>query len=174
MTTALSPTFSHAALAATPPPTLPAQAPRSCLSFRLGAEEYGIELLAVQEIRRLSEPTRLAGAPAHVRGVIELRGLMVPLVDLRLKLGLPARDDEATVVIIVNLERGVVGMVVDAVNEVVELRPGQLRPAPALGAGGADFIEGLAPLADAQGERLLIVADVERLVGRLAATRLLS
>lgn len=174
MTSATSPSSSLALSAASPPPRLLAQAPRSCLGFRLGAEEYGIELLAVQEIRRLSEPTRLAGAPTHVRGVIELRGLIVPLVDLRLKLGLPARDDEATVVIIVNLESGVVGMVVDAVNEVIELRAGQLRPAPALRAGGADFIEGLAPLADAQGERLLIVADVERLVGRLAAAPLLS
>jgi len=144
-------------------------APRSCLSFRLGAEEYGIDILAVQEIRSFTEPTRMAGAPDFIRGVIDLRGVIVPVVDLRRKFGLGhARDDGSTVVIVLNVLQRVVGIVVDAVSEVIDLQPNQLRAAPSFNTlVDTDFIVGLAslPSTAAERERLLIVADIERLMG---------
>ena len=131
------------------------------LTFRLGAEQYGIEILKVQEIRSWETPTRIANAPRHVKGVIDLRGSVVPIIDLRLKLGMEARYDGATVVIILNLGRRVVGIVVDAVSDVMALSAQEVRPAPELGtASGARFIVGLAPTAD----QMLILADVEQLV----------
>ncbi len=163
---ALSPS-SHAAL---PPHTAP---PTSCLSFRLGQEEYGIDLLKVQEIRSFTEPTRMAGAPCYVRGIIDLRGTIVPILDLRRKFGLARQtDDGDTVVIMLSVLRRVVGIVVDAVNEVVDIAPGQLRPAPSFNAMvDADYILGMLPLSPPIGrdaaapERLLIVTDIERLMG---------
>lgn len=144
-----------------------ATAPRGTLSFRLGAEAYAIDILKVQEIRSYAEPTRMAGAPPFVRGVIDLRGVIVPVIDLRLRFGLPdARTDGSTVVIVLNLAQRVVGIVVDAVNEVIDLRPEQLRAAPGFAGGlDTDFIQGLASLPADTGERLLIVIDIERLIG---------
>lgn len=149
------------------PSTRSATPPRGTLSFRLGAEAYAIDILKVQEIRSYSEPTRMAGAPSFVRGVIDLRGVIVPVIDLRLRFGLPdARTDGSTVVIVLNLAQRVVGIVVDAVNEVVDLRPEQLRAAPGFAGGlDTDFIDGLASVPTEAGERLLIVVDIERLVG---------
>ncbi len=163
---ALNPS-AHAAL---PPRTAP---PTSCLSFRLGEEEYGIDLLKVQEIRSFTEPTRMAGTPSYVRGIIDLRGTIVPILDLRRKFGLPqAPDDGSTVVIMLSVLHRVVGSVVDAVNEVVDIAPDQLRPTPAFNAlVDADYILGLLPLPRPLGqepdapERLLIVTDIERLMG---------
>ena len=132
------------------------------LSFRLGAEEYGIEILKVREIRNYEHVTRIANTPDFIKGVIDLRGVIVPIVDLRLKFGLSeARYDPFTVVIILNLERRVVGIVVDSVSDVVELPPGEIRPAPEF-AGSLDvkFIRGLAPV----GDRMILVADIERLM----------
>src|SRR5689334_456576 len=115
------------------------------LTFRLGAEQYGIDILKVQEIRSWETPTRIASAPRHVKGVIDLRGDIVPIVDLRLKLGLDTvRYDASTVVIILNLARRIVGIVVDSVSDVVALSRSEIRPAPELGtASGARFIVGL-------------------------------
>lgn len=143
-----------------------AAAPRGYLSFRLGLEEYGIDILKVQEIRCCVAPTRMAGAPDYIRGVIDLRGVIVPLVDLRLRFGLPeARDDGSTVVIVLNVGRRVIGIVVDAVSEVIELSPEQLRPTPEFAANlDTDFIVGLATVPGDAGERLLIVTDIERLM----------
>lgn len=140
--------------------------PRGYLSFRLGREEYGIDILKVQEIRSFSEPTRMAGSPDFIRGVIDLRGVIVPVVDLRLRFGLAeARDDGSTVVIVLNVAQRVIGIVVDAVSEVIELQPGQLRAAPEFAANlDTDFIDGLASIPGADGERLLIVTDIERLL----------
>lgn len=158
---------------ASEPTSASAAAPRSCLSFRLGEQAYGIDLLKVQEIRNFTEPTRMAGAPPSVRGVIDLRGTVVPIVDLRVQFGLPeAPVDGNTVVIMLNLMHRVVGIVVDAVNEVIDIAPGQLRPAPVFSAlVNADHIVGLLPLpGSAQAEpsapeQLLIVTDIERLMG---------
>ena len=135
---------------------------REFLTFRLGAEEYGIEILKVQEIRGWAVPTAIAGTPEFIKGVINLRGTIVPIVDLRLKFGLEkANYDEFTVVIILSVARRVVGIVVDAVSDVVTLAPQEIRPAPEFGAAvDARFITGLGTL----GERMLVLADIERLM----------
>jgi purine-binding chemotaxis protein CheW len=135
---------------------------REFLTFRLGAEEYAIEILKVQEIRGWEVPTAIAGTPEFIKGVINLRGTIVPIVDLRLKFGLEKVSyDEFTVVIILSVARRVVGIVVDSVSDVVTLAPQQIRPSPEFGAAvEARFITGLGTL----GERMLVLADIERLM----------
>ena len=106
------------------------------LSFRLGTEEYGISILKVQEIRGYDAVTRIANAPAFLKGVINLRGQIVPIVDMRIKFALgQAEYDAFTVVIILNIGRQVIGMVVDSVSDVITLAPEQVRPAPSIGGG---------------------------------------
>ncbi len=131
------------------------------LSFRLGAEEYAIDILQVREIRACEPVTRLANAPEYFKGVINLRGAIVPIVDLRLKFGHAAGFDAATVMIILNIAERLMGIVVDAVSDVVALLPGEVRPAPHVG-GAIDtgFIRGIAPIDG----RMLIVVDIARLM----------
>ena len=101
------------------------------LSFKLASEEYGIDILRVQEIRSYEAPTRIANAPAFVKGVINLRGVIVPIIDMRLKFNLgEVNYDGFTVVIVLNIGRQVVGIVVDSVSDVITLTPEQLRPVP--------------------------------------------
>jgi purine-binding chemotaxis protein CheW len=135
---------------------------REFLSFRLGAEEYGIDILKVQEIRGWESPTAIANTPEFIKGVINLRGIIVPIVDLRIKFRLGAASyDALTVVIILSVAKRVVGIVVDAVSDVITLAPQQIRPAPEFGAAvDARFITGLGTV----GERMLILADIERLI----------
>ena len=135
---------------------------REFLSFRLGAEEYGIEILKVQEIRGWEQPTAIANTPAFIKGVINLRGIIVPIVDLRLKFNLgEAKYDEFTVVIILSVANRVVGAVVDAVSDVLSLSPAQIRPAPEFSASlETQFITGLGTI----DERMLILLDIERLM----------
>jgi purine-binding chemotaxis protein CheW len=141
-----------------------------CLTFRLGAEEYGIDILKVQEIRGYDTVTRIANAPAFIKGVINLRGVIVPIVDLRVKFELgEARYDAFTVVIILNVADRVVGAVVDSVSDVLELAPEQIRPAPEFNALlDAGYITGLGSVKaageDKAEERLLILIDIERLL----------
>lgn len=131
------------------------------LSFRLGAEEYAIDILQVREIRAHEPVTRIANLPEFIRGVINLRGNIVPIVDLRLKFGQAAGYDAFTVVIILNIAERLMGIVVDAVSDVVALLPEQIRPAPDMaGVLESGFIRGLAPLDG----RMLIVADIARLM----------
>jgi purine-binding chemotaxis protein CheW len=136
--------------------------PREYLTFRLGEEEYGIDILKVQEIRGYEQPTRIANAPSFIKGVVNLRGVIVPIVDLRLKFNLGSAEyNDFTVVIILNLGARVVGIVVDSVSDVMELAPEQIRPAPEVGAAvEADFITGLGTLND----RMLILIEIERLM----------
>ena len=131
------------------------------LSFRLGKEEYGISILKVQEIRGYEAPTRLANAPAFLKGVINLRGRIVPVVDMRIKFGFanPAYDG-LTVVIILNIGQHVIGMVVDSVSEVVSLSADQIRPAPSMGSLDAGYLRGLGTV----GERMLILLDIDALM----------
>lgn len=135
---------------------------REFLSFRLGAEEYGIEILKVQEIRGWEPPTAIANTPAFIKGVINLRGIIVPIVDLRLKFNLgEAKYDEFTVVIILSVANRVVGAVVDAVSDVLTLAPGQIRPAPEFSAAlETQFVTGLGTI----DERMLILLDIEKLM----------
>ncbi|WP_298211205.1 chemotaxis protein CheW [Acidovorax sp.] len=136
------------------------------LTFRLGAEEYGIDILRVQEIRSYEPPTRLANSPDFIRGVINLRGTIVPILDLRVKLQCPeANYTDFTVVIILDIGSAVIGAVVDAVADVVTLMPDVIKPAPQFERQGhvdPAFIVGIASL----GDRMLIMMDIEALLGR--------
>ena len=108
---------------------------REYLSFKLGAEEYGIDILKVQEIRGYEPPTRIANAPEFIKGVVNLRGVIVPIVDMRVRFGLDeVKYDSFTVVIILNIAGRTIGMVVDSVSDVVELAHDQIRPLPAFNA----------------------------------------
>jgi purine-binding chemotaxis protein CheW len=139
-----------------------AERPREYLTFRLGEEEYGIDILKVQEIRGYEQPTRIANAPSFIKGVVNLRGVIVPIVDMRLKFGLGSAEyNDFTVVIILNLGARVVGMVVDSVSDVLELEGDHLKAAPEFnGAIDATFITGLGTLND----RMLILIEIERLM----------
>lgn len=132
------------------------------LTFTLGSEEYAIDILKVQEIRGYDSVTTIANAPAFIKGVINLRGTIVPIVDLRIKFGLGQVEyTPFTVVIILNVAERVVGVVVDSVSDVMALAPEQVRPAPDFSAQvGAAFILGLGTVE----ERMLILVDIEKLI----------
>ena len=135
---------------------------REFLAFKLGGEDYGIDILRVQEIRSYEKPTRIAGTPECVKGVINLRGVIVPIVDLRIKLRMDSvHYDAFTVVIVLNIGRRVMGVVVDAVSDVITLQGEQLRPPPPFSAGLAgDHLLALA----AVDERMLILVDIDKLM----------
>lgn len=132
------------------------------LTLRLGSEEYAIEILRVQEIRSYEEPTRMVNAPPFIKGVVNLRGVIVPIVDLRLKLNIDnVGYNEFTVVIVLNVRGTVIGAVVDAVSDVVTLTSQHIKAAPQFdNAIDARFITGLANI----GERMLIVMNMEALL----------
>jgi purine-binding chemotaxis protein CheW len=133
------------------------------LTFRLGTEEYGIDILRVQEIRSYEQPTRIANAPHFLKGVVNLRGVIVPIVDLRLKLGCDSAEYNGfTVVIVLNVKGRVVGAVVDSVSDVMELSADSIKPAPEVSATTVDttYITGIANV----GERMLILMDIESLM----------
>jgi purine-binding chemotaxis protein CheW len=132
------------------------------LAFTLGREEYGIDILKVQEIRGYESVTRIANAPDFIKGVVNLRGIIVPIVDMRIKfnLGEPTYD-QFTVVIILTIANRVVGMVVDSVSDVTTLLPDQIKPAPELGTAlDTDYLIGLGTL----DERMLILVDIDKLM----------
>ena len=132
------------------------------LSFTLGKEEYGIDILKVQEIRSYEEPTTIANAPEFIRGVVNLRGIIVPIVDMRIKFKLDeVQYNELTVVIVLNVAGRVVGMVVDGVSDVIQLAAEQIRPAPDFSSSfDVKYITGLGTVDD----RMLILVDIERLM----------
>ena len=135
---------------------------REFLAFTLGREEYGIDILKVQEIRGYEAVTRIANAPEFVKGVVNLRGIIVPIVDMRIKfnLGEPTYD-QFTVVIILNIGGRVVGMVVDSVSDVITLSLEQVKPAPEMGTAlNTDYLIGLGTL----DERMLILVDIDKLM----------
>jgi purine-binding chemotaxis protein CheW len=134
------------------------------LVFTLGDEEYGIDILKVQEIRGYDADTvtRIANVPSFIKGVTNLRGIIVPIVDLRIKFNLNRVEyNEQTVVIILNLDRRVVGIVVDGVSDVLMLNAGQIRPAPEFGATlSTEYLTGLGTV----DERMLILVDIEKMM----------
>ncbi|MFN4003868.1 MAG: chemotaxis protein CheW [Hylemonella sp.] len=140
----------------------PVTGPREYLTFRLDQEEYGIDILKVQEIRGYEKPTRIAHAPAFIKGVINLRGTIVPIVDMRLKFNCARAEYNAfTVVIILNLRARVVGIVVDSVSDVMELAPENVRAAPDIDSAiDSSAVLGLGSV----GERMLILLDIEKLM----------
>ena len=155
-------------LAATSQPADAAGEAGEYLTFRLGAEEYGIDILCVQEIRSYEAPTRIANAPSLIKGVIDLRGTIVPIVDLRLKFGFEdARYDSFTVVIILNIGQRVLGVVVDSVSDVVQLALEHVRPVPEFSQMvDASFLRGIGSITGRQGlpDRMLVLIEIERLI----------
>ena len=139
-----------------------ASSAREYLTFRLDQEEYGIDILKVQEIRGYEPPTRIANAPEFIKGVVNLRGTIVPIVDMRIKFNCTQADyNTFTVVIILNLRQRVVGIVVDSVSDVKELASGSVRAAPDIeSAIDNSCILGLGSV----GERMLILLDIEKLM----------
>ena len=135
---------------------------RELLTFTLGSEEYGIDILKVQEIRGYEAVTTIAHAPEFIKGVINLRGIIVPIVDMRIKFKLGnVSYDETTVVIVLNFANRVVGMVVDGVSDVITLKPEQIKPAPEFGASlDTKYLLGLGTV----DERMLILVDIEKLM----------
>ena len=136
--------------------------PPEFLAFTLGQEEYGIDIQKVQELRGYDVVTRIANAPDFIKGVMNLRGIIVPIIDMRIKfcLGEPTYG-ATTVVIVLNIYHRVVGMVVDSVSDVITLASSQIKPAPPIGAAcETDYILGMGTL----DERMLILLDIERLM----------
>lgn len=131
------------------------------LAFTLGSEEYCIDILKVQEIRGYETVTPLPNTPAFMKGVVNLRGIIVPIIDLRIKLELDKVEyDQFTVVIILSIRGRVVGVVVDSVSDVVALAAEDIKEAPQMGAAiKTDYIDGLVTI----DERMLIIIDIEKL-----------
>lgn len=149
--------FSSSAPAATASTT-----PLQYLTFRLGEEEYGIDILKVQELRGYDHVTHIANTPSYVKGVINLRGTIVTIVDLRIhfQLGEPSYD-QFTVVIVLNVANRVVGIVVDGVSDVVTLSPAQIKPAPSIGTVvDANHLIGIGTVE----QRMLLLMDMEKLM----------
>jgi purine-binding chemotaxis protein CheW len=142
------------------------------LTFRLGSQEFGVDILKVQEIRGYDDVTRIPDTPEYIRGVINLRGTVVPVIDMRLKFRLQAQYDAFTVMIVLNLTRTVVAIVVDGVSDVVAFGQTQLKPPPEFGRGvDARFLTGIGM----QAERMVLLLDIEALLqaevlGVMAAT----
>lgn len=132
------------------------------LTFSLAGEEYGVDILSVREIRGWSRVTRIPQTPAHLLGVLNLRGAIVPIMDLRLRFGLEREDyGENTVVIIVAVAERLFGIVVDAVSDVVDIDPGAIKPVPDMGAVvDTRYLKGLATHV----ERMVMLLDVEKLM----------
>mgnify|MGYP003453827089 FL=1 len=135
---------------------------REFLTFKPGAEEYGMDILRVQEIRSYEEPTRMANAAPFIKGVINLRGVIVPIVDMRMRFNLSGVTyNSFTVVIVINVANRILGMVVDGVSDVISLKPDQLRPTPDLtSAIGEDHVLAIGSVED----RMLILLDIEKLM----------
>ena len=136
------------------------------LTFRLGDEEYGIDILRVQEIRSWEQPTRIANALAFIKGVINLRGVIVPVVDLRIKLGMELVEYmPTTAVIVLNVHGRVIGAVVDSVSEVVALGRDDVKPAPELNcAVDSGVITGIGAMKVDGQEKMLILMDIQALL----------
>ncbi len=132
------------------------------LTFRLGSEEYGIDILKVQEIRGYDSITQIANAPEFIKGVVNLRGIIVPIIDMRIKFKLSNADyDQFTVVIILNVSGRVMGIVVDGVSDVISLDLEQMRPTPEFGSAiDTEYIMGLGAVED----HMLILVDIEKLM----------
>ena len=133
------------------------------LTFRLGEEEYGVEILKVQEIRGYTAITPVPNTPAYLKGVMNLRGTIVPVVDLRAKFGMEAAEYTAfTVIIVLTVGTKVVGLIVDAVSDVLNIPKTDIQATPDFGAQvDARFISGMAKA----GDKLVVLLDIDRVLG---------
>ena len=165
MTSHTTPSAAPLARAASPGAQAPLTDIREFPAFKIGNEEYGVDILRVQEIRSYERPTTIANATGELKGVVNLRGVIVPIIDLRVKLGLTeVQYNHLTVVIVLNIGHRVVGAVVDGVSDVLTLER-ELRPVPAL-RGGFDPEHLLA--IGSVGERMLILLDIEKFLANTA------
>jgi purine-binding chemotaxis protein CheW len=143
------------------------------LVFRIGNEEYGFEILSVQEIRSYEQPTKMVNSPDFVKGVIDLRQNIIPIVDLRMKMGYSGMDiTPVTVVIVVNVNGTVLGMVVDSVADVVDIKVGELHAAPPTSVDENGVVKAIASIkreALEGGERMVSLLDLPRLAGDLVS-----
>lgn len=139
-----------------------AVAQREFLTFVLGEEHYALDIMAVKEIRGYEPVTRIANAPGFIKGVLNLRGDIVPIVDLRMKFNVgEASYTEFTIVIMLNVEGRIVGVVVDGVSDVIALAEEEVRPPPEFGvAFDSQYLVGLATI----DEQLVILVDIEKLI----------
>ena len=141
--------------------SVPTEPTREFLSFGLGTEQYAIDILKVQELRGYDAVTRIANAPAFIKGVVNLRGTIVPIVDLRIRFNLAAAEyNEFTVVIVLNIGKRVVGAVVDSVSDVVRLAESDIHPPPEFSSFDAKYLVGLATV----GDGMLILLDIEKML----------
>jgi purine-binding chemotaxis protein CheW len=135
------------------------------LTFALGDQEFGIEILRVQEIKNFTRITPIPNMPACIKGVMNLRGTVVPIVDLRIKFAMEATGyDQFTVIIVVNVGTRIMGLIVDAVSDVLNVDPIEIESAPDLGSIDTSFISGLAKSTD----RLVTLLNIEQLLGEQA------
>ncbi|MCB5186317.1 chemotaxis protein CheW [Methylobacillus gramineus] len=136
------------------------------LAFKLGQEHYGINILSVQEIRGYDNVTQIANTPDFIKGIVNLRGIIVPIVDMRIRFGqLNPEYDQTTVVIVLNLEDRVIGMVVDSVSDVIALDASQIKQPPEMGVMlDVSFLLGIASV----DERTLMLLNIERLMATIA------
>lgn len=136
------------------------------LTFKLGEETYGLQILTVQEIIKLMEVTRVPRTPDYVRGVINLRGKVIPVVELRKKFSMtPAEDNDLTCIIVVQVNTGdqtvIMGIIVDEVSEVLDVAGNQIEPAPSFGAAvPTEFILGMGKVAD----KVVMLLDVDKVL----------
>jgi purine-binding chemotaxis protein CheW len=132
------------------------------VTFRLGNEEFGIDITKVQEINRMIDITKIPNAPRHVEGVVNLRGKIIPIVSLRTKLGFgQAEWDKSTRIMVVEIEGKILGFIVDSVSEVLRIHDAKVEPAPSItGSSESVYIEGVINLSD----RILILLDLKALL----------
>jgi len=142
------------------------------VTFNLDNEEYAVAILKVQEIIRMKEITRVPNSPAEVEGVINLRGKVIPVVDLRKKFGLAGKEnDEQSRIMIMDIQGITMGLVVDSVSEVLRIPSSTVEPTPPMASNiSAEFIKGIAKLED----RLIILLDMDRLLGRAEETAMIE
>jgi len=132
------------------------------VSFKLGSEEFGVDILDVQEINRMNEITKVPQAPEYVEGVINLRGKVIPIVDLRRRVDMDIKEhDKDTRIVVVNIEKNTIGMIVDSVSEVLRIPKSSVEPPPSMISGfDTDYIKGVAKLED----RLLLFLDLNKIM----------
>lgn len=137
------------------------------LTFAVNNQDFGIEILRVQEIKNFSRVTPIPNMPACVKGVMNLRGTVVPIVDLRSKFSMPfAEYDQFTVIIVVNVGGRVMGLIVDAVSDVLDISPDAIENAPNMGGADTSFIMGLAK----SGDQIVTLLDIEQLLADQSAS----
>ncbi|MDP1027265.1 chemotaxis protein CheW [Sphingomonas sp. KR1UV-12] len=139
---------------------------RQLITFELGDQSLGIDIMAIREIRAWSPATPLPNVPAHIRGVVNLRGVVLPVFDLRMRLGWGLTDPTTRhVIIVVRIGEQLQGVIVDAVNDIVTIRPEDMQPLPDVGSSqAAALLEGLATVDD----RMILILDLDRLAPPLA------